>query len=47
MFLIILNFRCFLKSIKISRGEEPLKLTEVQKAGIGRQTTKGIGAVSA
>ena len=45
MFRTILNFRYFLKSIRILKGRE-LKLTEVQKAGIGRQTTKGVGLLA-
>lgn len=45
MFRTILNFRYFLKIHKNFKGRE-LKLTEVQKAGIGRQTTKGVGLLA-
>ena len=44
-FRIIQNFRCFSEIYQNFKGTE-LRLTEVQKSGIGRQTTKGVGLLA-
>ena len=46
MFRTIQSFLCFQKKIHLNFKGRELRLTEVQKAGIGRQTTKGVGLLA-